>query len=88
LTFNIEIKRKALRKIESLHEKRKLEIRNAVIALKDDPVPYRKMDVAKLKGYQSAYRIRVGEIRIVYVVSWTERKIQVNYVGPRGKAYD
>ena len=45
------------------------------------------MDVTKLKGYDNTYRIRVGETRIVYAVSWTERKILVHYVGPRGNAY-
>jgi mRNA interferase RelE/StbE len=87
LAFEIEIKRKALRFIESLDGKRKQKIGEIVIILKDDPVPFRREDVVKLKGYDSTYRIRIGELRMVYTVSWTERKVLIHYVGPRGDAY-
>ncbi|MGA2874752.1 MAG: hypothetical protein ABSE82_04340 [Nitrososphaerales archaeon] len=46
------------------------------------------MDATKLRGYENIYRIRVGETRVVYAVSWVDRKILVNYVGPRGNAHD
>ena len=88
MAFTIQIKRKALLAIEELQEKRRVEIRTILLALKDDPVPFRRMDVTKLKGYDNVYRIRVGDTRIVYAVSWADRKILVNYVGPRGNAYD
>ena len=88
MAFEVEIKRKALRFIESLDGKRKQRIGETVILLKDDPVPFKKEDVIKLRGYDSTYRIRIGELRIVYTVSWTERKILIHYVGPRGDAYE
>jgi mRNA-degrading endonuclease RelE of RelBE toxin-antitoxin system len=74
LVFEIEIKRKALRFIESLDGKRKQKIGEVVVLLKDDPVPFRREDVVKLKGYDSTYRIRIGELRMVYTVSWAEKK--------------
>jgi mRNA-degrading endonuclease RelE of RelBE toxin-antitoxin system len=74
LVFEIEIKRKALRFIESLDGKRKQKIGEIVVLLKDDPVPFRREDVVKLKGYDSTYRIRIGELRMVYTVSWAEKK--------------
>ena len=88
MAFEIEIKRKALRGIEDLQENRKSEVREVLLLLKEDPVPFRKMDVIKLQGYENVYRIRMGGTRVVYAVSWAERKILVNYVGPRGNAYD
>jgi mRNA interferase RelE/StbE len=87
LVFEIEIKRKALRFIESLDGKRKQKIGEIVVLLKDDPVPFRREDVVKLKGYDSTYRIRIGELRMVYTVSWAERKVLIHYVGHRGDAY-
>ncbi|MDG6904403.1 MAG: type II toxin-antitoxin system RelE/ParE family toxin [Nitrososphaerota archaeon] len=88
MAFEIEIKRRALREIEDLQENRKSEIRELLLLLKDDPVPFRKMDVVKLHGYENVYRIRIGGTRVVYTVSWTERKILISYIGPRGNAYD
>jgi len=58
-----------------------------VSILKLNPIPFRKADISKLKGYDNVYRIRVGDLRIVYDVSWTPRTILIHYIGPREKAY-
>lgn len=85
--FTIEIKRKALRKLAKLDRKRKETIREIVSILKLDPIPFRKADVSKLKGYNNVYRIRAGDTRIVYEVLWAGRTIIIHYVGSREKAY-
>lgn len=64
--FTIEIKRKALRKLTKLNRKRKETIKEIVSILKLDPIPFRKADVSKLKGYDNVYRIRAGDPRIAY----------------------
>ena len=86
--FTISIKRKALRRLEGLDEKRKQRIREIITILKEDPVPFKRADVIKLAGYQDTYRIRVGQYRIVYTVSWKERIITIHYIGPRERAYE
>ena len=88
MAFTIEIKRKALKFIESLDARKKVRVGEVVLTLRDDPVPFKKEDVVKLRGFDSTYRIRVGDLRLVYTVSWGERIILVHYVGPRGGAYD
>ena len=85
--FNIRIKRKALKKLTRLDERRKKTTREIVSILKLDPIPFRKADVSKLKGYDNIYRIRVGDLRIVYEVLWDQRTIVIHYIGPREKAY-
>jgi len=55
--------------------------------LKIDPIPFRKADVSKLKGYDNIYSIRVEDLRIVYEVLWADRIITVHYIGAREKAY-
>jgi len=85
--FNIKIKRKALRKLTELDQKRKKTIEQTASILKQDPIPFRKADVSKLKGYDNMYRIRIGDLRIVYEVLWTPRTVLIHYVGPREKAY-
>jgi len=85
--FSVTIKRKALRKLAKLDEKRRKTIKDIVLILKSDPIPFRKVDVCRLKGYDSVYRIRVGDLRIVYGVLWARRTIVIQYVGPREKAY-
>ncbi|RLE92294.1 MAG: hypothetical protein DRJ55_04680 [Thermoprotei archaeon] len=41
--------------------------------LKSNPIPYKKYDVAKLKGYRNTYRIRLGKLRVIYEVDWAEK---------------
>jgi len=85
--FKINIKRKALRKIAELDEKRKKRTKEIISTLKLDPIPLGKMDICKLKGYDNAYRIRIGNLRIVYEVLWAQKTIVIHYVGYREKAY-
>jgi len=86
--FAVSIKRKALRNVEKLDKKQKQRIATMIMILKKDPIPYRKADVCKLRGYESIYRIRMGDLRIVYQVSWNERIVLIHYIGPRERAYE
>jgi len=55
--------------------------------LKNYLIPFRGVDVCKLKGYDNTYRIRVGKLRMVYEVLWAERTIMIHYIGSRKRAY-
>ncbi|MDG6949386.1 MAG: hypothetical protein JRM77_06005 [Nitrososphaerota archaeon] len=68
LAFAIAIKRRALRTAEQLDPKRKRAVGDVVQVLKEDPVPFRLLDVVKLKGFDNVYRVRLGGLRIVYAV--------------------
>jgi len=85
--FAINIKRKALKKLSKLDQKQKRNIETIILILKTDPVPFKKADVCKLQGYNDTYRIRTGNIRIVYQVFWNEKTILIHHIGPREKAY-
>jgi mRNA interferase RelE/StbE len=86
--FAVNIKRKALKNLEKLDKKQKQRIATIILILKKDPVPFRKADVSKLRGYENTYRIRIGDVRIVYQVSWNERTVLIHYIGPRERAYE
>ncbi len=86
--FAIKIKRKALRKLEKLNQKQKRNIETIILILKNDPIPFKKVDVCKLQGYESTYRIRIGNLRIVYQVFWNEKTILIHYIGTREKVYE
>jgi mRNA-degrading endonuclease RelE of RelBE toxin-antitoxin system len=59
--FTVEVKRRALQKLEELDEKRRDRIKEIILPLKDDPIPFRKLDLSKLKGYDNLHRIPVGD---------------------------
>lgn len=87
MTFTLVIKRKPLKYLENIDRKRKTRVSELFSTLKTDPVPFKSLDVVKLAGYENAYRIRAGNLRITYEVLWEKREIKIHFVGPRGKAY-
>jgi mRNA-degrading endonuclease RelE of RelBE toxin-antitoxin system len=86
--FDIKIKRKALRTLAKTDRKQRQKIKSVILILKNDPIPFKKADVCKLKGCDNTYRIRVGATRIVYEVLWDQKTILIHYVGRREKAYE
>jgi mRNA interferase RelE/StbE len=85
--FAVNIKRKALRNLEKLDKKQKQRVTTIILIMKKDPIPFRKADVCKLRSIENTYRIRIGDLRIVYQVSWNERTALIHYVGARERAY-
>ena len=85
--FRVEAKKRTLKILKRLSQERKNKIKEVITTLKSDPIPFRKFDVAKLKGYENTYRIRIGDLRIVYEVNWDEKRILIHFIGPREKAY-
>ena len=75
-----------LKILKRLSEERKNKIKEVITTLKSDPIPFRKFNVAKLKGYKNIYRIRIGNLRIVYEVTGTEKEL-IHLIGAREKAY-
>jgi len=50
-------------------------------------VTFRKVDICKLKGYDNAHRIRIGDLRIICEVLWAQKAIVVHHVSYREKVY-
>lgn len=85
--FEIEAKSSVLKFVKKADSKTRERLRDVIITLKDSPVPVKTHDVAKLKGYDSAYRIRIGNLRLVYEVSWATKKITIHKIEPRESVY-
>ena len=82
--YNIDFKpsvEKDVRRIPEAIGKRAME---RIEALRTDPFP---PDVAKLKGAERLYRIRVGDYRIIYEIDVTLRQILIHYIRHRSEVY-
>ena len=86
--FEVNAKKNILKVISKLDSKRKEKLKDVMITLKDNPVPVRIYDVAKLKGYDSVYMIRLGSLRLVYEVCWSDKKITIHKVEQRESVYE
>ncbi len=86
--FEVNAKKSVLKVTSRLDSKRKIKIKDILATLKDNPVPVRIYDVAKLKGYDSIYRIRIGSLRLVYEVIWSDKQIIIHKVEERESVYE
>ena len=58
-----------------------------VNTLENDPISYHSFDVKSLEGIRGGYRVRLGGIRVVYVIDWVSSVITVTRIEPRGRVY-
>lgn len=86
--FEVNAKSSVIKVINKLDSKRKERIKEVILRLKENPVPFRDYDVAKLKGYDDMYRIRIGNLRMIYEVLWDGRKITIHRIEPRESVYE
>ena len=85
--FQVMVSRRAkklLGKLPSFYKRRVLEL---LLLLRENPVPADYYDIRKLKGYVDTYRARIGDIRVIYEISWEDRRVNVLLVERREKAY-
>jgi mRNA interferase RelE/StbE len=82
--YRVVFTRSARRELEALEATVARRIISRVEALTTDPRPH---GCVKLQGAADLWRIRVGDYRVVYVVSDLERLVDVRVVRHRSDAY-
>lgn len=82
--YKVEIARRAVKSLARLPRREQQRIRAAIDLLADEPRP---PGCAALKGEERAYRVRVGDYRIVYEVYDDRLVVLVVRVGHRRDIY-
>ncbi|MCX6642011.1 MAG: type II toxin-antitoxin system RelE/ParE family toxin [Candidatus Bathyarchaeota archaeon] len=57
------------------------------IILRENPIPAEYYDVKKIEGRRDTYRVRLGDMRVIYEVDWSQRRIVIHQFLPRGRVY-
>ena len=83
MKFNIYLERRALKQISNFNKKEVLKIKSAISDLSENPRPF---GYIKLKG-ENAYRIRIGDFRIIYEIIDKEEKVIIITIIHRKDAY-
>jgi mRNA interferase RelE/StbE len=82
--YRLEIKASAAREIAVLHRRAQRRVVAGIEFLADEPRP---RGARKLSGSEAAYRVRVGDNRIVYCVEDDVLTVFVVRVGHRKDVY-
>ena len=84
MPYSLNFSKQALKELEAINEPFYSNIKQAIIALTENPRP---QGYKKLKGRDS-YRIRVGNYRVVYDIFDTRLIVDVITLGHRKDVYD
>ena len=83
MPFEIVISKGALKNLKKLDRKTVNRLKETIDEIAKDPL---QGDVVKLKGYE-AFRKRVGYLRIIFAVSFSDSRVLIMDILPRGEAY-
>ncbi len=84
MTYNITLKKRAIKALVGINEPYYSNIKEAIYALADNPRP---QGYKKLKG-NDCYRIRVADYRIIYDIFDDELLVDVIKLGHRKDIYE
>ena len=85
--FEVSFHRKAGKDLLKLPKKMLIRVYDLVKSLETDPVPRKKFDISKLRGRNDAYRVRMGQYRIMYIIDSKNNEIIIQKISTREKAY-
>ncbi|MBI5553922.1 MAG: hypothetical protein HY917_04245 [Candidatus Diapherotrites archaeon] len=83
MSFLIKSSKRIEKEVQELDDKLRQKLTILLLDLKETPVPVQFYDVAKISGQASRYRIRIGNIRIIYDIEWKEKTIELFKVEKR-----
>ena len=84
--FKIIVHKRALKRLNKLPSHRKNKIKELLNELINNPIQHEdiKPMLGEWKGY---YRIRIGNIRLIFWVDQVEKIVYIDHIGPRGDVY-
>ena len=85
--FQVFISKRAKKSLEKLPSSYRRRITELLLLMRENPVPAEYYDVKKIKGHIDTYRVRIGDIRVIYEILWDDRRVNVLLIERRGKAY-
>ena len=83
--YKLTFKRQAIKALRKMPPQEAMRIRHELDELAENP-DRRDSDVRSLRG-RSGFRLRVGEMRIIFERDDDARVIDVLRIAPRGQAY-
>ncbi len=84
--FKVVVHKRAVRYLNKLPISQKEKIKDVLKELGIEPL--QRSDIKHMLGeWKGYYRIRIGDIRIIFWIDQEENTIYVDHIGPRGDIY-
>lgn len=87
MNYKIELSKRSYKYLEKLDKRSKQRISNYLLLLTNNP-RNPELNIKKIQGESSMYRLRVGGFRILYTIEDNILIITIIKIGPRGDVYN
>jgi mRNA interferase RelE/StbE len=87
MTFKIELSNRSSKYLNKLDQPTRKRISNHLLILQENP-RHPELDIKKLKGSTSLYRLRIGDYRVIYEIEDEILIVFVIKIGSRGDVYN
>ncbi|MGA9100101.1 MAG: type II toxin-antitoxin system RelE/ParE family toxin, partial [Methanotrichaceae archaeon] len=81
MSFDVQLHRNVKKAIKDLPKSHQEQFVQLVDILKEDPVPFRKFDLVRIRGHIDIFRIRLGGFRLTYEVDEDNQCIKLLKLG-------
>jgi mRNA interferase RelE/StbE len=86
--WKLELSKGSWKYLDKLGKRRSLRIPDQLEELGEKENPIFHQDVRPLAGKLGGfYRLRIGDLRVIFEIDWTEKRIGVLAIVPRRNAY-
>jgi mRNA interferase RelE/StbE len=85
MRFRVELGSKAFQALSKLDKTNKSRVFKKLKSLEETPFP---VGSKKIEGEENVYRLRSGDMRILYKLMKSEKVVLIFKIEKRGKAYD
>lgn len=84
--FEVIVHKRAAQYLRKLPKPQKESIKKVLTELRTKPL--QKFNIKQMLGeWKGYYRIRIGNIRVIFWIDQEENTIYIDHIGPRGNVY-
>lgn len=87
MSYRLLLHKSVTKFLDKLTEKQRQDISAKLELLKENPFSSQQLDIKMMQGYDSLYRLRVGQYRLIYQVEEDKLLIFILKAGNRGDIY-
>jgi len=89
----VKFRKQAVKFLQKANSEDVVKIQNQLNQLliaieQQEIIPFTELDIKKMRGdWEGFYRLRVGKMRVIFIVDFDSAELEVYTVGTRGDVY-
>ncbi len=87
MSYQIKLHKSVTKFLKSAPPRIRLRIIDKINLLQENPINHPQLDIKAMQGFSDTYRLRMGQLRIIYQVQQEKLIIYLLTIGSRGDVY-